>query len=305
MLPVLPGFGLSLSSLAQATKKNQVHYFFSSNRFTDSQDELQIGPMSRVRGVWLLWTLRLAIASCFVQQPQHVRQHTSKPFIVMAQVTNNTTSSQKRSTIKFAARLEEMHSRRRDLLTQSYCDSMLALCVASDEWDSVLDVLDIMRQNGLSQQRSTYRACLQACFELSNSDSSQSILLAMRQAQVEPDATDISLVVAAMCRNTKWKSAMELLMAEDTPRVLPVEAYYAVLSCTPPQNWKDAVRLLNLMETNPDIHPTPILSTYRAVIENCVSAQQAEQAFQILMSMSRKGLKVGTVLCITPVVISC
>jgi PPR repeat len=248
--------------------------------------------MSRVL-VWLLWALRLTIASCFVPRPQHVRQHTSKSFIVTAQVTNNTTSSQK--PLKFAARLEEMHSQKGELLTQSYCDSMLGLCVASDEWDSVLDVLDIMRQNGLSQQRSTYRACLQACFELSNSDSSQSILLAMRQAQVEPDATDISLVVAAMCRNTKWKSAMELLMAEDTPRVVPVEAYDAVLSCTPPQNWKDAVRLLNLMETKPNIHPTPILSTYRAAIENCVSAQQAEQAFQILMSMPRKGLKVGTI----------
>jgi hypothetical protein len=213
-----------------------------------------------------------------------------------AQVTNNTTTTTTPKPLKFAARLEEMHSRKGQQLTQSYCDSVLGLCVASDEWDSVLDVLEVMKQNGLSQQRSTYRACLQACLELGNSESASSILSAMKTAQVEPDAMDISLVVATMCRSSNWKGGMELLWREDTPRIVPVEAYNAVLSCMPSPKWKDSLQLLHIMETSPEIHPTPTLSTYRAVIETCVSTQQAEQAFQILMSMPRKGFKVRVLL---------
>jgi pentatricopeptide repeat protein len=209
----------------------------------------------------------------------------------MAQVMNNTTTTTPKP-LKLAARLEEMNSRKGQRLTQSYCDSVLGYCVASDEWDSVLDVLEVMKQNGLSQQRSTYRACLQACFELGNSESASSILSAMKTAKVEPDATDISLVVATMCRNSNWKCGMDLLLGEDTPRMVPVEVYDAVLSCMPPPKWKDSLQLLRIMETSPEIHPQPILSTYHTVIETCVSAQQAEQAFQILMSISRNGFKV-------------
>jgi pentatricopeptide repeat domain-containing protein 1 len=153
-----------------------------------------------------------------------------------------------------------------------------------------------MKQNELSQQRSTYRACLQECFELGNFESASSILSAMKTAQVEPDAMDISLVVSTMCRNSNWKCGMDLLLREDTPRVVPVEAYDAVLSCMPSRKWKDSLQMLHVMETFPEIHPTPILSTYRAVIETCVSAQQAEQAFQILISMPRKGFKVRILL---------
>lgn len=172
--------------------------------------------------------------------------------------------------------------------------------MACDEWDSVLDVLAIMKQQGLSQQRSTYRASLQTCFELSNGASANEIIIAMRQAEEPPDSTDVSLAVVAMCRNEQtqrnkwWKRALTLLM--DTAKqkqesVVPVETYDAVLSCIPQQNWRDAVRLLHLMEQD-ECHATPSLSSYRAVIETCVAAHQAEQAFQILTNMPSKGFKV-------------
>jgi len=187
-------------------------------------------------------------------------------------------------------------------IIESYCDSVLALCVACDEWDSVLDVLAIMKQEGLTQQRSTYRAALQTCLELGNGGSAGEMLNAMRQAREPPDPTDISLAVVAMCRNEQserhrnnkwWKRAMTLLTdtANQEIGVVPVEAYDAVLSCMPQQNWRDAVRFLHLMEQG-GFHPLPILSSYRAVIEMCVAAQQAEQAFQILTNMPSKGLKV-------------
>lgn len=200
--------------------------------------------------------------------------------------------------LKVASRLKELQSRanRKENLTQAYCDSVLALCVACDEWDSVLDVLTIMKQYNITQQRSTYRACLQTCFELSNGASAHEILTAMQQAEETPDPTDVSLAVAAMCRSKEhdWKRAMDLLLryAEREMGVVPVEAYDAILSCIPQEHWKDSVQLLHTMEQpNNKFHPKPILSTYRAVIETCVSAQQAEQAFQILTNIPKKGLK--------------
>ena len=39
-------------------------------------------------------------------------------------------------------------------LSQSYCDSILGLCVASDEWDSVLEILAVMKRQGLTHERS-------------------------------------------------------------------------------------------------------------------------------------------------------
>lgn len=187
--------------------------------------------------------------------------------------------------------------------TEAYCDDVLALCVACDEWDSVLDVLAIMKEQGVTQQKSTYRAALQTCFELSNGASAAEILVAMKQAGEPPDTTDISLAVAAMCRdnNVMWKRAMTLLQktASDKIGIVPVQAYDAVLSSIPPSNWKDALQLLHVMEQQGEssYHPKPTVTSYRAVIETCVAAQQAEQAFQVLMNMPSKGLKVKHCCC--------
>lgn len=134
----------------------------------------------------------------------------------------------------------------------------------------------------------------------------------MEQALVQPEAIDISLAVAAMCRNDKtepgwWRRALALLrMTADPPiesrkidGVVPVEAYDAVLSCMAgEQQWREALHLLNQMERgggSPESeprHPQPVLSTYRVVIEACVAAQQAEQAVQLLLAVVNKGIKV-------------
>lgn len=158
-----------------------------------------------------------------------------------------------------------------------------------------------MKSQGLQQERSTRRACLQACFEMANGASAHEVLTTIKEAGEVPDATDVSLAVAAMCRNEQtcpnvwWKRAMDLLLTtaeKEEIGVVPVETYDAVLSCIPHHKWREAVQLLHLMEQSQGKHPKPILSSYRAVIETCVAAQQAEQAFQILNSMSSKGLEV-------------
>ena len=187
---------------------------------------------------------------------------------------------------------------------------MLGLCVSSDDWDSVLEVLDIMKRHGLVQERSSYRSCLQACVEVGNGASAKEILTAMEQALVKPEPADISLVVAAMCRNNKsqagfWRQALSLLQSTtaEIPKggrgnkdkqVVPVEAYDAVLSCmVAERQWKQAVQLLRRMEegskANFGSHPKPELSTYRSVLECCVAASQAEQAVQVLYSCKNHG----------------
>jgi pentatricopeptide repeat protein len=191
-------------------------------------------------------------------------------------------------------------------VTESYCDSVLGLCVAANEWDSVLEVMSIMNSQGLSQERNTYKACLQSCFEFGNGASALAILNAMKTAEVEPHPVDVSLVVAAMCKQNQqeegwWKRAIGLLKstavaAKDSAgsdsSVVPVQAYDAVLSCiVKAGNWKDAVRLLADMEQGDSYHAAPTLSTYRLVIETCVQAKQGEPAFQVLMSMCKRGLK--------------
>jgi pentatricopeptide repeat protein len=207
--------------------------------------------------------------------------------------------------------LEELGRRHAngDKLTQEYCDSIVAYCVASDEWDSVLDVLDIMKTQNLYQVRSTYQACLRACLDVPNAASAKEILTAMEQAGVPPVAADIAVTVATMCRQEKtekgwWKKALQLLLTgvptvpaqssessdnnntitEQQQTQIPVYAYDAVLSCmADDREWKEASRLLRRMEQEKQ-HTQPVVSTYRWVIECCVRSQQAEQAAQVLQS---------------------
>lgn len=149
---------------------------------------------------------------------------------------------------------------------------MLGLCVASDEWDSVLEVLAVMKEQGLSQTRSSYRACLEQCSKVNNGASANEILVAMKQAGIEPDADDITLAVKTMCRSGSWRRARSLLLkavekasteqkesskaesdnAADeavSNTTMSIEGYNAVISGMKREGmWKDALQFLALME---------------------------------------------------------
>jgi len=211
-------------------------------------------------------------------------------------VKKNATS--KLPILKVQNRLEEIQIRNLEgeKLTQDYCDSVLGLCVAAEEWSCVLEVLDVMKDQGLEQQYSTYRSCLQSCFEMSNGAAAQEILDAMEKALVKPSPEDLGLVAATMCRNNKqksgwWKNALELLMDNPSPDI-SVDAYQAVFTCmVDERKWKESLRLLREMEGVNDkrLHPEPNLSIYREVIECCVAANKVDQAFQLILSlMDRK-----------------
>lgn len=211
-------------------------------------------------------------------------------------------------------------------LTQAYCVYLMAECVAHDEWDLVLDVLDLMKRASLRQERSTYVACLQACFQTANAASAREILSAMAVAQIPPEISDYALVILAMCRKDQtergwWRKALKLLQ-EVTPLTeasnhsdLPLAAYDAILSCmVEERQWQESLRLLRFMEqqlsrrvdsdntsaaTTTIVEPSvraqanrtrPALSTYRTVIECCVASNQAEQAVQVLQSCVNTGL---------------
>lgn len=205
--------------------------------------------------------------------------------------------------LKVQNRLQEIQGRnsKGEKLTQEYCDSILGLCVAAEEWSSVLEVLDVMKDQGLDQQHSTYRSCLQSCFEMSNGAAAQEILDAMDKALVKPLPEDLGLVVAAMCRNNKqdkqwWKKALDLLLESQSPDI-PVDAYNSVFAClVDERRWKEALRLLRDMERGSSTedearkHPEPTLSSYREVIECCVAANKVDQALQLILAMPALGI---------------
>jgi pentatricopeptide repeat protein len=227
------------------------------------------------------------------------------PTNATSQNANNPTAKASAATNSRSNLLQDLRSRHTtgEKLTQEYCDSVVAWCVAQDEWDSVLDVLDIMKSQGLYQVRSTYTACLRACLDVPNAASAKEILTAMEQAGIPPGAQDIALTVAAMCRQEKtekgwWKKALQLVLVPPTStqsssdsnitEQLPVQSYDAVLSCmSDDRQWQEAARLLRRMEQG--LAP-PAVSTYRLVIECCVKSQQAEQALQVLQSCVKHGL---------------
>jgi pentatricopeptide repeat protein len=223
------------------------------------------------------------------------------PTNATSQNANNPTAKASAATNSRSNLLQDLRSRHTtgEKLTQEYCDSVVAWCVAQDEWDSVLDVLDIMKSQGLYQVRSTYTACLRACLDVPNAASAKEILTAMEQAGIPPGAQDIALTVAAMCRQEKtekgwWKKALQLVLVPPTQgsnnaqEQLPVQSYDAVLSCmSDDRQWKEASRLLRRMEEGLAL---PALSTYRLVIECCVRSQEAEQALQVLQSCVKRGL---------------
>jgi pentatricopeptide repeat protein len=196
-------------------------------------------------------------------------------------------------------------------LTQAYCDYLLAECVAHDEWVLVLDVLDLMKQSNLRQVRSTYSACLQACFQTANAASAAEILSAMELAQIPPKMSDYALTILAMCRKNQtekgwWRKALQLLQTvtldykNDDDDDLPLAAYDAILACmVEDRQWQEAIRLLRFMEQPSRTESAvahnsktrPALSTYRIAIECCVASNQAEQAVQVLQScVERSGL---------------
>jgi pentatricopeptide repeat protein len=199
------------------------------------------------------------------------------------------------------------------IFPETYCESVLATCVAANDWDSAWEVVQIMNSHDFpSQRRSTYKACLQACFEFGNGAAALEIWNAMtdtiKNDDELADPVDLALTVAAICKKNEkeegwWKSALDLLdsmardivqrgEALDDTKLVPVEAYDAVLSCfVRTQNWKEASHLLSRMERHDSGHPEPSLSSYRLVIETCVQAKQGEQAFHVLMGMSKRGMK--------------
>lgn len=217
---------------------------------------------------------------------------------------NENIPMQQQQAMKVQNRLQAMQDRnsKGEQLTQEYCDSILGLCVAAEEWCSVLEVLDVMKDQGINQQHSTYQASIQSCFEMSNGAAAQEILEAMEKASVGPSPEDLGLAIAAMCRNNKqksgwWNTALDLLMYNPSPNI-PIAAYDAVFSCmVDERKWKEALRLLREMEGGSTattieekrLHPEPTLSTYLEVIECCVAANKVDQALQLIKSMIDRG----------------
>mmetsp|Transcript_15637 Transcript_15637/g.33842 ORF Transcript_15637/g.33842 Transcript_15637/m.33842 type:complete len:1028 (-) Transcript_15637:2196-5279(-) len=192
----------------------------------------------------------------------------------------------------FRAKLQEMHNKsaRGEELSQSHCDEILGLCVATDEWDSVLEVLAVMKTQGLSQTKSSYRACLEQCSKANNGASAGEILVAMKQAGIEPDLDDIALAVKTMCRSGSWRRARSLLL--ETVAKASVEG-----SVTDGSSGETAGVAGNdeddnsIADTEPsdkaDSNTTMSIEAYNAVISGMKGERMWKDALQFLSLMEK------------------
>jgi pentatricopeptide repeat protein len=193
--------------------------------------------------------------------------------------TSITSNNSNNSTLQLQFQLDSFLERHTngERLTQSACDQLLAQCVAHNEWDDVLKLLEeVYKGQGLLQNRGTYHACLQACRQHPNGASAAEILEAMTIAGFVPSPAETSLAVAA-------------LHADPTA---PVAAYNAVLQNSRRRmKWKEALRLLRHVEEFSSKEEQPLdVDTYKAVVECCLAAGESEQAVQVLQSCIRRGL---------------
>lgn len=172
--------------------------------------------------------------------------------------------------------------RRGEELTAETCHTVLAQCVARDEWDAAWELMEtIYRERGLAQNRSMYEECIRACLEVSNGVSAAEILRAMSLAGFAPGLTEIGWVVTAICNSAP-----------------PLSAYMVALaSLDRKKRWQEAMRLVWNWEKKPSSN-TSIASDdddewelYKSVMEICVSANRGEQAVQVLQSCIQRGLR--------------
>jgi pentatricopeptide repeat protein len=184
-------------------------------------------------------------------------------------------------------RLEALRQRHEqgEALQQTDCDVFLAHCVAHDEWDLVLDVLDIMQEHGLSQVRSSFQASLVACYDLANAASAQDLLMAMEQAGYPPDRDDWDRVIRTLCRKEAtepgWLTEARTML--DNHPDVSLGAYEAVLAgLMRARQWTEAARLLRKLEVQ--THTRPTAHTYQMVIDASIYDNQLEMATQILQA---------------------
>jgi pentatricopeptide repeat protein len=207
--------------------------------------------------------------------------------------------------------LRQRHSRG-ERLSQQDCDNVLAYCVASDEWDSVLDVLDVMHEQGWTQALSSYKACLSACHEKANPASALDILNAMSSAGFSPSVDEVGLVVQTMCRRMRQDEMMSVSASKSSSSLTEpsmwIEEIQSLLQDYPnvslavyndmisylmdSQKWREGVRLLRQMEEGNSTRPSA--ATYHAVVEGCLFANQLDLAVQVLQSAIEKSIKPTT-----------
>ena len=192
-------------------------------------------------------------------------------------------------------------------------DNILSLCVINQEKVATLQVLEMMESFGYKRDESSYRACLQRCYDCGNGEVAEQVILEMEKEQVHINPYDIGMVIGAICKTRKqywdgqpWERPLEYLKSKASTSVLtdgktiPIQAYNILLELmTEQKEWQESLRLVKTMENSVGdaIHPTPQLSTYRIAGNCCVKAGPAPEVVSLLYSMRDNGVKVNVFLC--------
>ena len=183
----------------------------------------------------------------------------------------------------------------------------MAICVASNQWESALEVLDVMKNNNITQELSTYKACLKECSEATNGACALEVFDSMKQNNFG-DNDSLQLVVKTACRSFKydrslWRKGMKILNDNADAglggKTITVDTYNAVLICMEEERlWKESLQLLQQMTKNSrksgakSLHPKPNLSSFHTVIHTCILGRETNQAVDLLLQMSGDGCMV-------------
>lgn len=219
------------------------------------------------------------------RQTRQARYH--KAFLITTQASSKQQSSLQFSSFDLRSELEEAQSTKN--LTQACCDALLAKCIAQDEWDLVLEVMEVMKASGHSQVKSTYTASLEACRIARNPGSAKEMLSAMKLSSFAPTMEDYAIVIDTMCddpNGSYWEKALNLQQESviNSDQDLPLQTYEGLVSAlSRNQKWREIVRLVRFMESRTN-STQPSIRLYRDVIECCASCRQADLASQVLLS---------------------
>lgn len=170
-------------------------------------------------------------------------------------------------------------------------------------------VLDLMESFGYKRDESSYRACLQTCYDYRNGSAGQEVIADMKEAMIPVEPYDIGLVVGAMCRSRnpdwhepglweepiKYLNSMAATFTVTDSNTIPIQAYNMILECMAEQNaWWESLQFLKMMENQAGetVHPVPQITTYRIAAMCCLQAGQAKEAISVLKSMKENGVKV-------------
>ena len=146
------------------------------------------------------------------------------------------------------------------VIDESGYKHVLRACDLSGEWRRALNILKMMKENGLPSDTLVYGNVMNACARDGRAQTVLQLLAQMRSEGLQPNSFCYNAAIGAASRAKRWRQAIDLM--DDME--------------------EEGVRL-----GDPTLAPTK--HTYTAVLRACAAAVQPRPAQRVLGRMLRKG----------------